>query len=149
MLSADGIWNIACAYFDDLANYDENAVGNSQNVVSMLNTRTHKFSIPADITDPNLDPLDKLGIDLHGMSIEDYYATMVGRIASAGDSAQTLYDTQCDIVDSLESQLDSAYGVDLNEELIDLVKYQTAYAAAAQVFNVVNSCLDTLMTLGR
>ena len=53
------------------------------------------------------------------------------------------------VVDSIENQLDSAYGVDLNEELIDLVKYQTAYAAAAQVFNVVNSCLDTLMTLGR
>ena len=33
-------------------------------------------------------------------------------------------------------------------ELVDLVKYQTAYAAAAQVFNTCNSCLDTLMTLG-
>ena len=53
------------------------------------------------------------------------------------------------MVDSINNQLDSAYGVDLNEELVDLVKYQTAYAAAAQVFNVVNSCLDTLMSLGR
>ena len=149
ILSNDGIWNISCAYFDDLSNFDENAVGNAQNVINMMNSRTHKFSSDVDITNPNVDPLDKLGIDLNGMSVEDYYSSMLGRIASAGDSAKTLYDTQCDVVDSLENQLDAAYGVDLNEELVDLVKYQTAYAAAAQVFNVVNSCLDTLMTLGR
>ena len=131
LLSTDGIWNISCAYFDDPNNYDENAVGNAQNVVAMLGTRDAKQS------------------DLNGMSIEDFYTSMLGKIASAGDNVKSLYDTQCDVVDSLENQLDSAYGVDLNEELVDLVKYQTAYAAAAQVFNVVNSCLDTLMTLGR
>lgn len=149
LLTNDGIWNIACAYFDDLENYDENAVGNSQNVIKMINTRTHKFSSDVDTTDPNIDPIDTLGIDLNGMSIEEYYSALLGKIASAGDSTKTLYETQSDVVDSLENQLDSAYGVDLNEELVDLVKYQTAYAAAAQVFNTVNSCLDTLMTLGR
>lgn len=127
----DGIWNISCAYFDDPKNFDINAVGNAQNAVAMLGTRNEKQA------------------DLNGMSIEDYYTTMLGKIASAGDSAQSLYDTQCDVVDSLENQLDSAYGVDINEELVDLVKYQTAYAAAARVFNTVNSCLDTLVTLGR
>lgn len=131
LLTNDGIWNISCAFFDDPKNYDINAVGNAQNVVTMINTRNTKQ--PA----------------LSGMSVEDYYTSMLGKIASAGDSAQSLYDTQCDVVDSLVSQMDSAYGVDLNEELVDLVKYQTAYAAAAQVFNTVNSCLDTLMTLGR
>lgn len=127
----DGIWNISCAYFEDLKNFDENAVGNSQNVVSMIGTRNQKQD------------------ELNGMSVEDFYSTLLGQIASAGDSAQTLYDTQCDVVDSLENQLDSAYGVDLNEELVDLVKYQTAYAAAARVFNTVNACLDTLVSLGR
>ena len=131
MLTKEGIWNISCAYFADPADYDINAVGNSQNVVAMLNTRSQKQA------------------ELDGMSVEDFYSSLLGGIASAGDSAQTLYETQCDVVESLENQLDSAYGVDLNEELVDLVKYQTAYAAAAQVFNVVNSCLDTLMTLGR
>ena len=131
ILKTDGIWNISCAYFDDPANYDENAVGNAQNVVAMLGTRNEKLA------------------ELNGQSVEDYYTNMLGKIASAGDSAKSLYETQCDVVDSLENQLDSSYGVDLNEELVDLVKYQTAYAAAARVFNVVNSCLDTLMTLGR
>ena len=131
LLTKDGIWNISCAYFDDPNNYDINAVGNAQNVVAMISTRNEKQ--PA----------------LNGMSVEDFYTNMLGKIASAGDSAKSLYATQCDVVDSLENQLDSAYGVDLNEELVDLVKYQTAYAAAARVFNTVNACLDTLVTLGR
>lgn len=131
LLSDTGIWNISSAYFDDPKNYDINAVGNAQNVVAMLETRNEKQA------------------DLNGQSIEDYYSSMLGKIASAGDSVKSLYATQCDVVDSLENELDSAYGVDLNEELVDLVKYQTAYAAAARVFSTVNSCLDTLMSLGR
>jgi len=131
LLSADGIWNLSCAYFENGDNYDINAVGNAQNVIAMLGTRNQKQP------------------ELNGMSVEDFYTSILGKIASAGDNAKSLYDTQCDVVDSLENQLDSAYGVDLNEELVDLVKYQTAYAASAQVFNAVNSCLDTLMTLGR
>ena len=131
LLTADGIWNLSCAYFDDLSDYDINAVGNSNNVQKMLGTRNQKQDA------------------LNGMSVEDYYSSLVGKIAAAGGSAQTQYETQSDVVDSINNQLDSAYGVDLNEELVDLVKYQTAYAAAAQVFNVVNSCLDTLMSLGR
>ncbi len=130
LFTTDGIWNISCAYFEDGANFDENAVGNAQNVAAMLGTRNVKQ-----------DALD-------GMSIEDYYTSLVGKIASAGSSLQTLYDTQSAVVDGIETKIKDATGVDLNEELVDLVKYQTAYSAAAQVFNICNACLDTLMTLG-
>ena len=130
LLTEDGIWNISCAYFEDGANFDENAVGNAQNVAAMLGTRNTKQD------------------SLNGMSIEDFYTSMVGKIASAGSSLQTLYDTQSSVLDSVESKIKDATGVDLNEELVDLVKYQTAYSAAAQVFNTCNACLDTLMTLG-
>ena len=74
---------------------------------------------------------------------------MIGKIAASGSNAQNLVDTQKDVVASIDAQIKANNSVDLNEELVDLVKYQTAYAAAAQVFNVVNSCLDTLMNLGR
>ena len=130
LLTEDGIWNIACAYIEEGQNFDENAVGNAQNVAAMLGTRDSAYD----------------GLD--GMSIEDYYTSLVGKIASAGSSLQTLYDTQSAVVDGIETKIKDATGVDLNEELVDLVKYQTAYSAAAQVFNICNNCLDTLMTLG-
>ena len=86
---------------------------------------------------------------LGNMSIEDYYTSMVGKIASGGSNAETLAATQAEVVDSIYNKITANNGVDLNEELVDLVKYQTAYAASAQVFNTVNSCLDVLMNLGR
>lgn len=131
LLADDGCWKLACAYFEDPAsNFDENAVGNSQNAVTMLGTRSEKLTA------------------LNGQSIEDFYTGLVGKVASAGSNIESLLDTQNAVIESLETQIKDATGVDLNEELVDLVKYQTAYAAAAQVFNTCNNCLDVLMALG-
>ena len=131
MLEDGGYWYLSCAYFEDGSNFDENAVGNAQNAIAMLNTREEPRT------------------NFQGMSVEDYYSSLVGKIASGGGSSQNMVDTQSDIVDSIYNQIKSNNSVDLNEELVDLVKYQTAYAASAQVFNIVNNCLDTLMSLGR
>ena len=130
LLTDDGCWNIACAYFDDPANFDENAVGNAQNVVDMLGTRNLKMA------------------ELGNMSLEDFYTNLLGKVAAGGSNAEALVDTQQSVVDSIYDKILSNNSVDINEELVDLVKYQTAYSAAAQVFNTCNSCLDVLMTLG-
>ena len=86
--------------------------------------------------------------ELDGNSIGDFYTNLVGKVASAGSNIKSLADTQDQLVESIESKIKDATGVDLNEELVDLVKYQSAYKAAAQVFNTCNSCLDILMSLG-
>lgn len=143
LLADDGCWLISAAYFRENDNFDPNAVGNALNVGnsfvdasgkpigSFLGTRTEKR------------------YNLNGQSIEEFYTGLVGKIASSGNNAQNLVDTQADICDSLYNQIKSNNSVDLNEELVDLVKYQTAFSASAQVFNIVNNCLDTLMSLGR
>ena len=130
LLTDNGCWNIACAYFENPADFNENAVGNAQNVANMLATRTQKLT------------------ELGNMSLEDYYTSLVGKVAAGGSNISALADTQQSVVDSIYDKIISNNSVDLNEELVDLVKYQTAYSAAAQVFNTCNSCLNTLMTLG-
>ena len=82
------------------------------------------------------------------MSIEDYYTNFLGKVAAGGSNLGALVETQTSVVDSIYDKILSNNSVDLNEELVDLVKYRTAYSAAAQVFNTCNSCLDTLMALG-
>ena len=143
LLADDGCWLISAAYFRDTDNFDPNAVGNAQNVGnsfvdadgnpigSFLGTRSEKRE------------------NLNGQSLEDFYTGLIGKVAAGGNNAQNLVDTQADICDSLYNQIKANNSVDLNEELVDLVKYQTAFAASAQVFNIVNNCLDTLMSLGR
>ena len=142
LLTEDGCWLIACAYFENPngdpvpPTFDEKAVGNAQNVVDMLGSRNLK-----------LDGKDGVP-DLGGMTLEEAYTSLLGKIAAGGSNGQALVDTQQNVVDSIYNQIRSNNSVDLNEELVDLVKYQTAYAAAAQVFNTCNTCLDTLMALG-
>ena len=132
LLTDDGIWNIACAYSDDpnYLNDNLNAVGNAQNVVAMLGTRNQKIE------------------ELGNTSIEDFYTNLLGKIAAGGSNMKALVETQTSVVDSIKNKMLSNNSVDINEELVDLVKYQTAYSAAAKVFTTCNSCLDTLMTLG-
>lgn len=132
LLTEEGCWDIACAYSTDPNYLDENsaAVGNAQNVVAMLGTRNQKLT------------------ELGNMSLEDYYTNLLGKVGAGGSNMQALVDTQTNVVDSIKNKILSNNSVDINEELVDLVKYQTAYSAAAQVFNTCNSCLDVLMTLG-
>ena len=132
LLTDDGCWNIACAFFADPnpPAFDDKAVGNAQNVVAMLGTRNQKLA------------------ELGNTSIEDYYTNLLGKIAAGGSNGQALVDTQQDVVDAVKDQILSNNSVDINEELVDLVKYQTAYSASAQVFNTCNTCLNTLMQLG-
>ena len=130
LLTEDGCWKIACAFFGNDDNVDLDAVGNAQNAAAMLGTRNQKMA------------------ELGNMSLEDYYTGLVGKVAAGGSNIQALVDTQSEVVDSIYDKILSNNSVDLNEELVDLVKYQTAYSAAAQVFNTCNSCLNTLMTLG-
>ena len=142
LLTENGCWLLACAYFENPngdpvpPNFDEKAVGNAQNVVEMLGTRNLK-----------LDGKDGIP-DLGGMTLEDAYTSLLGKIAASGSNGEALVDTQQNVVDSIYNQIHSNNSVDLNEELVDLVKYQTAYSAAAQVFNTCNNCLDILMALG-
>lgn len=122
---------IAAAYFDDPAKVDKYAIGNSDNVIAMLQTRTQK---------------DNPGLD--GETFEEFYTSLVGKIAVQTSSEGTSAESQNEVCNSIMGQIQAETSVDLNEELTDLIKYQTAFAAAARVFNVCNNCFQVLTSLG-
>ncbi len=130
LLADGGQWLIATAYFEDPASFDANAVGNNSNVVNMINTR------------------DTAQSGLGGLTFEDFYTALVGEVGTALSNINSQIEAQQSIVDNLELQRTSEYSVDLNTELTDLIKYQTAYSAAARVFSTCNDLLDVLVSLG-
>jgi flagellar hook-associated protein 1 len=67
------------------------------------------------------------------------------RVASDTAQASFLEDAGTGIVESLENRRDAVSGVSLDEEALNLVKYQQAYEAAARVISVTNEMLDTLL----
>jgi flagellar hook-associated protein 1 FlgK len=78
-------------------------------------------------------------------SFDDYFADAAGRIGSLGERAKTALETENLIMKQLRDMRDSVSGVNIDEELSNMIKYQHGYAAAARFITTVNSMLDTLI----
>jgi flagellar hook-associated protein 1 FlgK len=78
-------------------------------------------------------------------TFDDYFADAVGRIASLGAQSRDELETQNLIMKQLKDMRESISGVNMDEELSNMIKYQHGYAAAARFITTVNSLLDTLI----
>lgn len=108
-----------------------NAIGNNSNMIAIMATRSGSYP------------------ELNNSSPEGCLSSIVGTIGLKVENTKADFKSQSAVLSQAKSQLNSATGVSMDEELIDLTKYQAAYQAAARVFSVCNSLLDTLINLGR
>ncbi|HYU46615.1 MAG TPA: flagellar hook-associated protein FlgK [Terriglobales bacterium] len=79
----------------------------------------------------------------------DFYSNLVFKIGSDTSNASADVDASDQILRQLQDQRSSISAVSLDEEAANMVKYQTAYQAAARVVTTVNSMLDAAVNLGR
>ncbi|NOY52379.1 MAG: flagellar hook-associated protein FlgK [Deltaproteobacteria bacterium] len=70
----------------------------------------------------------------------------VGYASSQAEKDENLYDLS---IQELTNLRDSVSGVSIDEESVNLIKYQNAYSAAARMFNVAKDLMDILVNLGR
>jgi flagellar hook-associated protein 1 FlgK len=70
-------------------------------------------------------------------------------VALSTRTAQVNRDAEAVIHDSDVAAQDSVSGVNLDEEAANLLRYQQAYAAAAQIISVANQMFDTLLNAVR
>ena len=77
----------------------------------------------------------------------DFYGDVVGGIAFEISSTQNSLDVEEFLTNNLASQRDQISGVNVDEELVSMVKFEQAYQAAAQFLQVVNSVTDELMRI--
>ena len=78
-------------------------------------------------------------------TFDDYFAVSVGRIGLLGEQSQTSLETQNQIMKQLNEMRQSVSGVNIDEELSNMIKYQHGYAAAARFMTTVNTMLDTII----
>jgi len=79
----------------------------------------------------------------------DFYSNLVFKIGSDTSNTSADVDASDQILRQLQDQRSSISAVSLDEEAANIVKYQTAYQAAARVVTTVNSMLDAAVNLGR
>ena len=78
-------------------------------------------------------------------TFDDYFAVSTGRIGLLGEQSQTALETQNQLMKQLNEMRQSVSGVNIDEELANMIKYQHGYAAAARFMTTVNSMLDTII----
>jgi len=78
-------------------------------------------------------------------TFDDYFAVSVGDIALLGERSQIALETQNLIMKQLHEMRQMVSGVNIDEELSNMIKYQHGYQAAARFITVVNSMLDTII----
>lgn len=87
--------------------------------------------------------------DLDGSSLEDFNADLVGELGFSAAGAEQLLRGQDQLLAHLEQQRESVAGVNLDEEMVSLMQFQTAFDAAARFLSTVQDLTQTLMSIGR
>jgi flagellar hook-associated protein 1 FlgK len=78
-------------------------------------------------------------------TFDDYFADSTGRIGMLGEQSNRALETQNLIMKNLRAWRESISGVNVDEELSNMIKYQHGYAAAARFITTVNTLLDTVI----
>lgn len=116
-------------------------VGNNANVALMQKSRSNSYGNTTDM---------KGNITTLGNStIEGYLTNLVGNVGTQTSSINSGLTTQTSVLASINSKLSSETGVNLDEELSDLIKYQRAYEASARAFSTCSDLLGELVQLGK
>ena len=88
-------------------------------------------------------PLEALGT----FTITEYYGSTVGKLGLDSAMASDMYQTQELLVKQLENQRSSVSGVSLDEELLNMQKYQQMLQAATRYIQYVNDAVDVVMQM--
>jgi flagellar hook-associated protein 1 FlgK len=81
--------------------------------------------------------------------LADTYGALVADVGTKTYQAGSNADMQESLLAQAEAAKSEVSGVNLDEEAADLLRFQQAYQAAAQVINVANSLFDSLLNAVR
>ncbi|MFW6386515.1 MAG: flagellar hook-associated protein FlgK [Bacillota bacterium] len=83
--------------------------------------------------------------ELQGSSLEEYYSSFISSLGVDAQRADQMVENQDSLLDQLEKKKESVSGVNLDEEMSNLIQYQQAYQAASKVISRTDEMLSVLM----
>ena len=130
---------IAAARID--GNSGDYGVGDNSNVLAMTELQYAPRSIArwdfqrgSDATSKCLDT-----------TLEGYYGSMVGSMGIKSSSVASSKEFNEVMVNKLTEQRDAVSAVSLDEEMINMMKYQHAFSVASKLLSVADEMLSTLI----
>ena len=80
-------------------------------------------------------------------SIPDYFGSLVAKVGADTSSVKFTAATQRTMATELNERRESLSGVNLDEEMSNLIKFQASYKAAAKMITTADEMLQTLLSL--
>ncbi|MET0617593.1 MAG: flagellar hook-associated protein FlgK [Luteibacter sp.] len=74
------------------------------------------------------------------------YSQLIAQVGTAGAQANTALDSQQSILDQATASQQSLSGVNMDEEAANLLRFQQAYSASAQVITTANTIFQSLLS---
>ena len=87
----------------------------------------------------------KITAQTNGTTTADAYNDIVTRVGISKQQADFMMENQNEVVSFLEQRKSSISGVSINEEVVNIMKFQSAFQANAKVLAVTSEMLDTLI----
>ena len=88
-----------------------------------------------------------LSMNGNSFTFDDFYNSLVSKVGGDVQNANAYFNHQSDMVVQLENRRESISGVSLDEEMINLIKFQTAYNAAAKLVTTADELLQTVLNM--
>ncbi|CQR70458.1 Flagellar hook-associated protein 1 [Sporomusa ovata DSM 2662] len=83
--------------------------------------------------------------NLGNSSLDTYYGSMIGALGVQTDNAKRLTTNQQTLVNQITNWRSSVSGVNLDEELSDMIRFQKGYNSAARILTAMDEMLDKLI----
>jgi flagellar hook-associated protein 1 FlgK len=152
-------------FFDDLGNV-ANVSADTLSVSAAVKADIRAIAAGTGAVDPLTgDPIytagrNDIAIALAGLreapnaalgnrSIAHAYAAAVGRIGSDVRAAEDSADTHQVLASQADVRRSSISGVNVDEELVQLIRFQNAYSAAARIVTAADEMLQTILDMKR
>ncbi len=116
--------SVAAAFRDDSGNVN---TGDGRAAVEIASIRNTKVMIG------------------HERTLDDYFADSVTNVGLKGEQAENNLKSHMAIMNDLRTMRDSISGVNIDEELSDIIKFQHGYNAAAKFVTIWDSLIDTVI----
>ncbi len=134
--------------FDFFEAYD----GNKLQIKSEILSDYNKIAASADGTSGNGDIAIKIfeigdADVLNGSKLVDVYSTLISEIGSSVQNADRMAESGSIVLQQLQNQKDSYSAVSVDEEMLEVIKFQKAYEASAKLIRMADDMLDTLINM--
>ena len=104
-------------------------------------------AVPGDASNAAAIAELRTALTMSGGTFDDAANELVSQVGHDVQEAKTYQSHQTDMLAYLDNYRESVSGVNLDEEMVNLVKYQAAYNAAAKMITMGDDMLSTLMNM--